>query len=125
MAQLMLERGDLRKLPEREGRMRIVQMQGIEFNACGGTHVANTGGIGSVSLRKVEKVKKGWRVEFVCGLRAVRAARRDFALLSATGKILSVGAADLPERVEKLLEEKKAAAKELKKLTQAPRPDSP
>ena len=116
MAELMLSRGDLRKLPPREGRMRIVQMQGIEFNACGGTHVSNTGAIGAVTLRRVEKVKKGWRVEFCCGLRAVRTARRDFELLDGIARTLSVGARDVPGRVEKLIEDKKAAAKELKAL---------
>ncbi len=118
MAELMLVRGDLRKLPEREGPLRIVQMQGIEFNACGGTHVANTGSIGAVVLRRVEKVKQGWRVEFCCGLRAVRAARLDFALLRQTAGLLSVGAKDIPMRVEKLLADAKAAAKELKKANQ-------
>jgi alanyl-tRNA synthetase len=121
MAQMMLARGDLRKLPERflqgdAGPMRIVQMQGIEFNACGGTHVQNTGAIGAVLLRKVEKNKKNWRVEFVCGGRAIAAARADFAMLRATGLALSVGVADVPARVEKLLADVKAAAKELKAL---------
>ncbi len=116
MAHLMLERGDLRKLPKREGPMRIVQMQGIEFNACGGTHVATTGSIGAITLRRIEKVRQGWRVEFCCGLRAVRAAREDHRLLGGIAKTLSVGAADVPERVESLLEKGKAAAKEVKKL---------
>jgi len=116
MAELMLSRGDLRKLPEREGPFRIVQMQGIEFNACGGTHVSNTGAIGAITLRRVEKVKRGWRVEFCCGLRAVRTARRDFELLDGVARVLSVGAVDVQGRVEKLIEDKKAAAKELKKL---------
>jgi alanyl-tRNA synthetase len=116
MARLMLERGDLRKLPEREGPMRIVQMQGIEFNACGGTHVSNTGAIGAITLRKVERAKKGWRVEFCCGLRAVRAARKDFDLLKQTAGILTVGLGDVPGRVKSLLEKSKGMAKELKRL---------
>ena len=117
MADLMLSRGDLRKLPPREGPFRIVQMQGIEFNACGGTHVSNTGAIGAITLRRVEKVKQGWRVEFCCGLRAVRMARRDYELLDGVARTLSVGAKDVLGRVEKLLEDKKAAAKEVKKLS--------
>jgi alanyl-tRNA synthetase len=123
-AEEMLRRGDLRKLPERPGRMRIVQMQGIEFNACGGTHVRNTGEIGAVLLRRLEKVKQGWRVEFVCGRRAVQAARLEYELLSSVARVLSVGAADVPARVEKLLEEKKAQAKELKRFERIVR-DSP
>jgi alanyl-tRNA synthetase len=115
LAEAMLARGDLRKLPEREGPLRVVQMQGIEFNACGGTHVANTGAIGAIILRKVEKVRQGWRVEFCCGFRAVSTARRDYAVLTQTAKLLSVGAADLPERVTKLMENLKAALKEVKR----------
>jgi len=113
-AKAMLDRGELRKLPEREGPMRIVTMEGIEHNACGGTHVAATGAIGGLLLRKVEKNKKGWRVEFVCGLRALRAARRDFALLGGVARTLSVGAVDVPGRVEKLLADVKVAEKQLK-----------
>jgi alanyl-tRNA synthetase len=94
-----------------------VQMQGIEFNACGGTHVSNTGAIGSIALRRVEKVRQGWRVEFCCGERAVRVAREDYLLLGGIARTLSVAPADVPARVEKLLEDKKAAAKDVQKLT--------
>jgi alanyl-tRNA synthetase len=118
LAEQMLARGDLRKLPPLEGPFRIVQMQGIEFNACGGTHVTTTGAIGSILLRRVEKVRQGWRVEFVCGLRAVRSARRDYTLLDTVARTLTVSRADVPTRVEKILEDRKASAKEIKKLTQ-------
>jgi alanyl-tRNA synthetase len=118
-AEAMLARGELRKLPEREGPMRIVEMRGIEFNACGGTHVASTGAVGGILLRRTEKVKQGVRVEFCCGLLAVRAARRDFELLRQTGAVLSVGAADVPNRVMRLLEDKKAAVKELAKIAKS------
>jgi alanyl-tRNA synthetase len=113
----MLARGDLRKLPPLEGPFRIVQMQGIEFNACGGTHVSTTGAIGVILLRRVEKVRQGWRVEFVCGLRAIRSARSDYALLDTVARTLTISRTDVPTRVEKLLEDRKASAKEIKKLT--------
>ena len=118
LAEQMLARGDLRKLPPLEGPFRIVQMQGIEFNACGGTHVRSTGEIGVILLRRVEKVRQGWRVEFVCGLRAIRAARRDYTLLDTVARTLTVSRTDVPTRVDKILEDRKAAAKEIKKLTQ-------
>jgi alanyl-tRNA synthetase len=118
-AEAMLTRGELRKLPERTGAMRIMEMEGVEFNACGGTHVRSTGAIGGLLVRRVEKVKQGQRVEFCCGLRAVRAAARDYALLRQTGLLLSVGAADIPERVQRLQEDKKAAVKELAKMVKS------
>lgn len=115
-AEAMLTRGELRKLPERSGAMRIVEMVGVEFNACGGTHVGCTGAIGGLLVRRLEKVKQGWRVEFCCGLRAVRAAGRDYARLRELGALLSVGPGDLAGRVAGLIEDKKASAKELKRL---------
>jgi alanyl-tRNA synthetase len=118
-AEAMLARGELRKLPERVGRMRIVEMEGVEFNACGGTHVRSTGAIGGLLVRRVEKVKQGQRAEFCCGLRAVRLAGRDYALLRQTGLLLSVGAVDIPDRVQRLQEDKKAAVKELAKLVKS------
>ena len=62
------------------------------------------------------KVTRGVRVEFVCGLRAVRAARADAAVLSETASLLSVGAPELPAVVTRMLNENKAAAKERQKL---------
>jgi alanyl-tRNA synthetase len=117
LAEQMLARGDLRKLPPLEGPFRIVQMQGIEFNACGGTHVRSTGEIGSILLRRIEKVRQGWRVEFVCGLRAIRSARNDYTLLDTVARTLTISRSDVPTRVEKLLEDRKASAKEIKKLS--------
>ncbi len=110
-AEAMLARGDLRKLPDRDGPMRILEMEGVEFNACGGTHVPSTGAIGGLLLRRLEKVKGGWRVEFLCGLRAARAARQDFDLLGEIAKGLSVGSADLSRRVAALQDEAKAGVK--------------
>ncbi|MGI4827337.1 MAG: alanyl-tRNA editing protein [Janthinobacterium lividum] len=107
----MLRSGQLRKLPERSGPMRVVEMQGVEFNACGGTHVPSTGAIGGLLLRRVEKAKGGWRVEFLCGQRAVQAARRDFLLLTGVAASLSVGANDVPARIAALQEESRAAHK--------------
>ena len=115
-AEAMLAKGLLRKLPERSGAMRVMEMRGVEFNACGGTHVSSTGAIGGLLLRRLEKVKGGWRVEFVCGLRAVRVARQDFALLSGAASSLSVAAADVPARIAAMQEENKAAAKERRAL---------
>lgn len=115
-AEAMLTRGELRKLPERGGAMRIVEMEGVEFNACGGTHVGSTGAIGGLLVRRVEKVRQGQRVEFCCGMRAVNVAGRDYARLRELGALLSVGPPDLAGRVAGLIEDKKAAAKELKRL---------
>jgi alanyl-tRNA synthetase len=61
----------------------------------------------------VEKVRTGWRVEFVCGLRAVRSARRDFQTLAEVGQQLSVGLAEVPEAIRRLQSERKQSAKQI------------
>ena len=115
-AESMLASGDLRKLPERPGDFRIIEIAGIDRNACGGTHVRSTGQIGALLLRGTEKVSRGFRVEFVCGLRAVHAARADAAILSQATAALSVGPADIPAAVERLKSDSKAAAKDRQRL---------
>src|SRR5580704_13091500 len=71
------EKLGLRKLPpvERE-QLRLIDIHDFDLTACGGTHVAFTGQIGSIFLRKTEKARYGYRVEFVAGQRAVTTARR-------------------------------------------------
>jgi misacylated tRNA(Ala) deacylase len=42
------------KPPVGAGRVRLLEIAGIDLQACGGTHVANTGEIGRISVVKVE-----------------------------------------------------------------------
>jgi alanyl-tRNA synthetase len=51
--------------------------------------VRSTGEIGSILLRRTEKIRKAIRVEFVCGLRAVARARADYQALSVIAAALS------------------------------------
>lgn len=115
-AEAMVAAGELRKLPEREGAIRLIEIAHCDRNACGGTHVRSTGQIGGLLLRRVEKVTRGVRVEFVCGQRAVRAARADAAVLNEASALLSVGAAELPAAVARLQSDAKASAKERQRL---------
>src|SRR3974377_1762157 len=73
----------LRKIPPAErDELRLIDIHDFDLSACGGTHVNQTGQIGCIVLRKTERVRQGWRVEFVAGQRAVATARRDFATLT-------------------------------------------
>jgi alanyl-tRNA synthetase len=89
----------LRKASDREGTLRIVSIDGVDRSACGGTHVRSTAEIGPVLLRSMEKVRKATRIEFVCGQRAVRRARRDFEALGKIAASLSASADEAAELV--------------------------
>ena len=115
-ADSMLAAGELRKLPERQGTIRLIEIPDWDRNACGGTHVRSTGQIAGLLVRGIEKVSRGLRVEFVCGIRTIRAARADAAIINATGAMLSVRTPEIPASVSRLLADGKAAAKERQKL---------
>jgi alanyl-tRNA synthetase len=101
----------VRKLPEREGEIRLIEIENFDLNACGGTHARSTGQIGGLLLRRTEKVKQGVRVEFLCGLRAVLTARHDFQLLADAAALYPCAPADLPDNISKQREDARAAQK--------------
>src|SRR5271157_1534110 len=102
------EKLGLRKLPPAErDELRLIEVADFDVSACGGTHVSASGQIGSILLRKTEKVRQGMRVEFVCGDRAVRMARRDYSALSEAAALLSAQLWDVPEQIRKSAEESK------------------
>lgn len=107
------EKLGLRKLPPAErDELRLVEVADFDLSACGGTHVSASGQIGSILLRKTEKVRQGTRVEFVCGDRAVRMARRDYEALSEAAGLFSVQLWDVPSQIRKSAEESKVLRKQ-------------
>ena len=115
-AQALLAAGAVRKLPPREGAIRLVEIPGLDLNACGGTHVERLGEIGAVLLRETERVKKGVRLHFVCGMRAVEAAHADWAELHEAAFLLSSGSRGVAAAVQRLQAEARALAKERQRL---------
>ena len=104
----------LRKLPSApRDQLRLIDIREFDLTACGGTHVASTGQIAGVLLRKTEKVRHGFRVEFVAGQRAVSTARRDFSTLTETAALFSSGIYDVPQQTRKSLDEIKSLRKQL------------
>jgi alanyl-tRNA synthetase len=103
----------LRKLPPTErDELRLIDIRDFDLTACGGTHVAQTGQIASILLRKIEKVRQGWRLEFVAGQRAVATARRDFTTLSETAALFSAHIYDVAQSARKALDEIKLLRKQ-------------
>jgi alanyl-tRNA synthetase len=104
----------LRKLPPAErDRLRLIDIRDFDLTACGGTHVRATGQVGCILLRKAEKARQGWRVEFVGGQRAVSTARRDFTTLGEAAVLFSSHLWELPQQVRKSLDEIRSLRKQL------------
>ncbi|HZD45984.1 MAG TPA: DHHA1 domain-containing protein [Acidobacteriaceae bacterium] len=94
----------------------IAPVPDLDVNACGGTHVTSTSQIGAVLLRGTERIRQSVRVSFLCGERAIAAARADDALLSQLGREFSVGRAGLAASLARMKAETKTSAKERQTL---------
>ncbi|HSQ60647.1 MAG TPA: alanyl-tRNA editing protein [Acidobacteriota bacterium] len=106
----------LRKAPEVEGDVRIVEVERFDWSACGGTHVTRSGQVGLIHVLGTERYKQGTRVSFVCGKRALRRLREAGSLLKALALEFTSGEADLPRAVSRLKEERAALERRLKPL---------
>lgn len=103
----------LRKIPPTErDELRLIDVRDFDLTACGGTHVRQTGQIGCILLRKTERVRQGYRVEFVAGQRAVATARRDFTTLTETAALFSSHIYDVPQQARKSLDEARNVRKQ-------------
>ncbi|MGH9729613.1 MAG: alanyl-tRNA editing protein [Candidatus Acidiferrales bacterium] len=108
----------IRKKVEREGTLRVIDIDNFDRQPCGGTHLTRTGQAGMLLTRKCERQKQNWRVEFVAGWRALAAARSDFAALRQAAEHLGCGMAELPENVRKIQEGCRSSQRDAKQLTE-------
>lgn len=111
-----LEEAGIRKKVEREGVLRAIEIEGVDRQPCGGTHLARTGQAGLLLIRKVERSRSAWRLEFVCGYRALAAARGDFETLTRAASLLTCGLAEVPGSISKITEERRAQHTTVKRL---------
>jgi alanyl-tRNA synthetase len=102
----------VRRDSQREGEIRVIEVEGFDRSACGGTHVRQTGEIGIIAILGFERYKGGTRVEFVAGYRALRSFSADHELLKKLGKLYSTSPDKIPEMTEKLFQERTALSRE-------------
>jgi alanyl-tRNA synthetase len=98
----------VRKDVDRAGILRAIEIEAADLQPCGGTHVKHTGQMGIIQVRRRTKVRKDWRVEFVCGTRAERAGRRDFLLLARVAERFSCAPEEVISAADRTLLERDA-----------------
>ena len=106
----------LRKAPDVEGEVRVVEVEGFDWSACGGTHVARSGQVGMIALLGTEKYKGGTRVAFACGGRARARLREASDVLRGLCLEFTSGEADLPRAIARLKGEVRRLESRLKPL---------
>ena len=96
--------------------IRILRV-GNDVEACGGTHVSNTGLIGPIKLIKTERIQDGVeRIEFSAGEAAVKRMQERDELLNKASEALRVSPDQLPDTVNRFFDEWKDFKKENERL---------
>lgn len=96
--------------------IRILRV-GSDVEACGGTHVSNTGIIGPIKLIRTERIQDGVeRIEFSAGDAAVKRMQENDELLNRASEGLRVSPEHLPDAVNRFFEEWKSFKKENERL---------
>ncbi|MBM6621363.1 alanine--tRNA ligase [Micrococcaceae bacterium RIT802] len=98
--------------------VRVVEIDGAwSRELCGGTHVANTAQIGTLTLLGEQSVGSGnRRVEALVGMEAFRHGAAERALVSELTDLFRVPSGELTDRIHSTLAKLKAAEKEIEKL---------
>jgi alanyl-tRNA synthetase len=114
-AQQFAELG-VRKEVDRQGILRAIEIEGADLQPCGGTHVKRTAQIGMILLRRATKIRQDWRVEFACGGRAERVARKDFRLLRRVAERLGCAHDEVADSAGRIIQDRDARFKDYRAM---------
>jgi len=97
--------------------IRVVQTGDWEVQACGGTHVKNTGEIGLIKILHTERIQDGVeRIIFAAGTQALKAIQKEEQLLRKVSEKLSTPLEKLESTTERLVTEWKEIRHERERL---------
>jgi alanyl-tRNA synthetase len=97
--------------------VRIVNINGWDIEACGGTHVKSSGEVGLVKIVKSERIQDGVvRLEFVAGEAAVSYMQQLDSQLASIAQTLGSSREKIIESFDKAMEEAESAKKKLRTL---------
>ena len=106
-----------RGLPEgHTGSIRLVEIEGIDVNTCGGTHLASTAEVESLKILGAESLRGGTRIFYVAGRRVRGCLGRHEERNSRLRKLLATGDDRLAATVGLKLEELKQALRRQRAL---------
>lgn len=95
--------------------VRVVSVEGVSRELCGGTHVRRTGEVGLFRIESEGSVASGIRrIEAVCGQAAWAAACADRDRVEALSRLLSASPRELMDRVAALMAEHKEMQKAMR-----------
>ena len=97
---------DLRRdLPSTDKEIRVLEIEGLDKNACCGVHPNNTLEVRLIKIKKYEKNKGNTRIEFLAGDRAIKDTLKEQKFLKEISMLLSGKDEELIKAIENLKEE--------------------
>ena len=100
--------------PAKAVRIVYIDNGKIDSCTCCGTHLAATGGVGTILFTDAQHYKGGTRLWFVCGGRATAALRTVQNIVSALAKQYSTSREELPAAIRKQADELASSKSELR-----------
>jgi alanyl-tRNA synthetase len=98
-------------------KLRVVNVKGLDVEACGGTHADYTGQIGPIKILKQSKIQDGVvRLEFCAGVKALEAIQEESILLRDLSDVFKVEKDKLLDTGKRFFNEWKSRGKEIEKL---------
>lgn len=92
--------------------LRIIEIEGFDVEACGGTHCTHTSEVGFLKVLSTERIQDGMvRLNFVAGDRALEAMREQAAILKDLSQKLASPQEKLPQAVDTMIEKVRSADK--------------
>lgn len=96
--------------------VRIISIEGIDIEACGGTHLHDTSEVGELKILKSKKIQDGVvRIYFTAGRAAGKEQGAESDTVKRAVELLGVEESQIPGRAEELFQKWKAARKAIKK----------
>ncbi len=113
-----LQSGAMALFGEKYGdRVRVIRIGDFSTELCGGTHLDATGQIGLFKVVSEGAVASGVRrIEAVTGEAALRHVGQEEAALRESAGLLKIPPLELPQRLQRLLDEQKQLEKQLREL---------
>jgi len=105
-----------RRPPKVEGEIRIVEIDGFDYSACGATHCPQTGMIGAIKIIRTERINQKVRVSFVAGIQAMEYFHQYQEITTTLAADLSSHPQDVVALVQKQANQLHTVEKELRQL---------
>jgi alanyl-tRNA synthetase len=107
----------LRRPPKVSNSIRIVEIEGYDYSACGGTHCRSTAELGPIKIVRSERRRSTMRITFLCGGRGLADYARKHTLLAESAALFSTDMAQVPLLIERALAQNKEQKRRIDELT--------